>query len=354
LVLKRLELASLRCIQHADIELDPCRNVITGPNGAGKTSILEAAFVLGSGHSFKTPALESLIKNQDMEFLVVGRFSDSSATNKTIGICCAAGRREVRVDGEPARSLASLARLFPVQVVDPEVHRLLMDGPKRRRMFLDWGTFHVEPSFHQSWRDFNRALKQRNAQLRSHRPDFEIWDAELALHGSALGTLRQKYINALESFVASVGRRLLREEISLEYSPGWRRGLTLQEALVESRTRDQQQSTTTVGPHRADVRLKIDGYEAKDRISRGQQKLVACTLVLAQQLHRASYSTASACLLLDDPAAELDVDNLGKLLELVDELPVQIIATSIESSGLPLFKNARKFHVERGCVTTVA
>jgi DNA replication and repair protein RecF len=247
-----------------------------------------------------------------------------------------------------------LAKIFPVQVIDPEIHQLLEDGPRRRRMFLDWGVFHVEQSFHESWRRFNRALKQRNAQLKSGKSNFGVWDIELAVHGLAVTQFRQMYIQSFAAFLTDVGRRLLRAEISIEYSQGWRKNIAFSEALTESRLRDQQRGTTTVGPHRADLVLKMDGNIAKDRVSRGQQKMLACCLILAQQLHRASLSTQSACLLLDDPAAELDVDNLGRLLDLVGELPVQLIATTVNSANLSLFKNAKKFHVEHGSVKAVA
>jgi len=146
----------------------------------------------------------------------------------------------------------------------------------------------------------------------------------------------------------------LGEEVTLEYQKGWRQSLAFSDALKESRGRDQQRAATTVGPHRAELLLKVGNEVAKDRISRGQQKLLACSLLLAQQLHRASRSAHSACLLLDDPGAELDVENLQKLLGVISELPVQLIATSLSVSDLPLFKDAKKFHVEHGSVKAVA
>jgi len=354
LILKRLELTNFRCIRHADIELDDDRNLIIGRNGSGKTSLLEGAFVLGTGHSFKASSLDMLVQNGAQDFCSVGRFDDSAASRPVVGIRFGKTGREIRIDGQSARGSAELAKLFPVQVIDPEVHQLLEEGPRRRRTFVDWGVFHVEQSFHDSWRRFNRALKQRNAQLKSGRVDFGVWDTELATYGTAISESRRRYAEALTSFIAETGDQLLGQEITVEYLQGWRKNLTLPEALIEARVRDRQRLTTTVGPHRGDLVIKIDGHIAKDRVSRGQQKIVACCLLLAQQRHLVSFSTQSACLLLDDPAAELDVDNLGKLLDLVSALPVQLIATSLHPSTLSFFNSAKKFHVEHGSVKAVA
>jgi DNA replication and repair protein RecF len=90
---------------------------------------------------------------------------------------------------------------------------------------------------------------------------------------------------------------------------------------------------------------------AKERVSRGQQKLIAAALILAQQRHRIARGATPACLLVDDPAAELDVDNLGKLMDAVSRTSLQLIATGLSASALGRFAVGRVFHVERGGVT---
>jgi DNA replication and repair protein RecF len=111
---------------------------------------------------------------------------------------------------------------------------------------------------------------------------------------------------------------------------------------------------TAAGPHRADLLLKIRNLHAKDHVSRGQQKMLACVLILAQQLHRVTTGAPPACLLLDDPAAELDVDNLGKLLAAIARVPAQLVVTALTNSLLEFFPSARVFHVEHGLVQAVA
>jgi len=353
--LARLEVENFRCISSANLEFSPTRNVVTGENGTGKTSLLEAIYLLGSGHSFRSAPLNSLIRAEQHHFLVVGKLDQIYGGVTTVGVRCLGVETEFSVNGRPPGSLGDLVRHFPVQVIDPEIHRLLEDGPSRRRRFIDWGVFHVEHAFQNAWRYFNRAIKQRNAALKAgSSPDLHIWDADVVRYGELIGAYRQQYLAALRPFIDEVAKRLLSFEVELEYIQGWRRNSSLLEALDESRLRDLQRGTTSVGPHRAELVLKADGHPARDRISRGQQKMLACTLILAQQRHRASLGAAPGCLLLDDPAAELDVANLGKLLEIVDSLSVQLIVTALSDFGLEILRDGKLFHVEHGTVKAMA
>src|SRR5690606_1227693 len=110
--------------------------------------------------------------------------------------------------------------------------------------------------------------------------------------------------------------------------------------------RDLRVRTTNVGPHRADLGFVMQDASARDRVSRGQQKMLAAAFVLAQLSLRATDGAPPACLMLDDPAAELDVDNLGKLLGVVAEIPAQLIVTSVHERGLEGLELERMFHVK--------
>jgi DNA replication and repair protein RecF len=353
--LLQLDIEQFRCIEQARLQLSADTNLIFGNNASGKTSMLEAIFLMGTGHSFRTHQTDLLIRHGQSSFTTVGKISGKQGS-EVIGIRGAGDNKEARVNGQAARSLSELALRLPVQVIDPEVHRLLEDGPIRRRRFLDWGVFHVEHRFHDAWRRYQRALRQRNAALKSKQPlnTLRVWDQELVEQGTLVAGLRDQYLLDLRPFVMQLGRQLLNLDIDLEHQRGWKRQSTLEVALTDNLGRDQVRGATSVGPHRADLILKLSAMTAKDRISRGQQKMLACALILAQQAHRAAIGAAPACLLLDDPAAELDVDNLGKLLAVVADIPAQLVVTSLNKELHQFFPRARLFHVEHGVVQAVA
>jgi DNA replication and repair protein RecF len=227
---------------------------------------------------------------------------------------------------------------------------LIEEGSARRRRLLDWGVFHVKHQFLSTWRRYQRALRQRNAALRTGGTAevIEAWEMELATSGVQLDQHRAAYVDVLRPHFERIALRLLRCEAVLGYRRGWAAEADLDTALRDARPRDIRLKATSQGAHRADLTFRIDGQPARDRVSRGQQKMLASALILAQVELRASIGTNRPCLLLDDPAAELDVDNLGRLLGVINEIPAQIVATSVTNSGLKGMKLGRMFHVEQG------
>jgi DNA replication and repair protein RecF len=354
MTLHRLEITDFRCIERAQLEFDPNCTLIFGQNGSGKTSLLEAIHVLSCGHTFRTHRLDVLVRQGADSFMSVGTVSGHStlARIETIGVRGSRTACEAHIGGRRAKGFSELAAALPIQVIDPEVHRLLEDGPKLRRRFLDWGVFHVEPTFIDAWRRYSRALRQRNAALKAVQPRDVVssWDHELVATGELVAQHRTEYLAALRPIALEYGVDLLRAEIHLEHLKGWGGELGLAAALVDAWPRDVRYKQTTVGPHRADIVVRVDGTLGKDRVSRGQQKLLVAALILAQMSHRVALGFEPGCLLLDDPAAELDGDNLKKLLAIVAKTPAQLIVTSLDLSVIENYFNGRKFHVKQGIV----
>lgn len=343
--LASIQIENLRCLGSATLALAPRLTLIQGPNGSGKTSLLEAIFLAGRGRSFRTRLTERLIA-RDADYLRV--FAETIDPTHRIGFeYRREGSYEARLDGRDVESLAELPGAFFVEVIDPDIHRLIEGGPAERRRWLDWGVFHVEQSFLPHWLRFSRALRQRNAALKAGQ-DPRIWDAALAEHGTAVARLRADWLDTLRPFWEQAVRRLSGLEIQLGYSQGWSQEKTLLEALQEGGERDRERGSTLSGPHRADVPLRLAGASARDVLSRGQQKLVSAALVLALLSRLHSPGGRPPTLLLDDPAAELDPQRLEGLVELVQELQCQLVITSL-APDLRLFgQPERMFHVEQG------
>jgi DNA replication and repair protein RecF len=345
--LASIRIEQLRCLDNASLSLSPRLTLIQGPNGSGKTSLLEALFLAGRGRSFRTRMTERLIA-RDADFLRV--FAETVEPTHRIGF---EYRREgsyaARLDGADVESLAQLPPAFFVEVIDPDIHRLIEGGPAERRRWLDWGVFHVEQAFLPHWLRFSRALRQRNAALKAGL-DASVWEGELAEHGDAVARLRAAWLESLRPYWERAVRQLSGLEVQLGYSQGWSAERSLSEALADGRDRDRERGSTLSGPHRADIPLRLAGAAARDVLSRGQQKLVAAALVLALLSRLREQQSAAPTLLLDDPAAELDPQRLEGLVDLVKELDCQLVITSL-APDLRLFgQPERVFHVEHGQV----
>lgn len=347
--LSELTVTDLRCIEHAHLILHPEHNLIWGSNGSGKTSLLEALFLLGRGRSFRTRTSQRLIRHGSEELVVFGRLDNSTALGVRV-------RQDegtsARVGGAAMRSLAELSQQFAVQVIDPGVHQLIEEGGATRRRWLDWGVFHREPQFVDVWSRYNRALNQRNAALKSRAPA-ELWEPELAKLGEQIATWRREFMDKLGPHWTTVMDELAGFEVDLHYQRGWSQELPLSDALAAGRARDEALGFTHPGPHRADVAIRIKGRLAREVLSRGQQKLVAVAMNLSQLALMQASSAATPTLLLDDPAAELDRDHLGRFIELVKRLRCQLVVTALSIEAQPFGAPNSLFHVERGHVGPV-
>jgi DNA replication and repair protein RecF len=349
--LAELRISNVRCIESAQLELSPELNLISGPNGSGKTSILEAVFLLGRGRSFRTRSSERLVRHGQDALTVFGRTHDVPA--RTAGVEIGKERTRARLNGQDTSSLLELSNFLPVQSIDPEIHKLIDQGSERRRRWLDWLVFHVEQGFGTHWSRYQRALKQRNAALRSGSGAFTTWDAQLVEHGIAISEARHAAMTTLQPYLQSLLAKFSGLEISWSLHSGWSAEQTLDEALRLNATRDTERLTTTSGPHRADVALRTNGRIARETLSRGQQKLVAVAMIVSQiQLLRTMQGTQTV-LLLDDPAAELDPRNLARLFEELAGLNCQMIATSLTPETTLFQAPKATFHVEQGAVIRV-
>jgi DNA replication and repair protein RecF len=354
-----IELAvdDLRCLERAQLSLHPRQNLIWGSNGSGKTSLLEAVFLLGRGRSFRTRNSERLIRHGRQRLVVFGR--TDGAVPHAVGVQVSKGGGTVaRIDGAAAGSLAELSQAFPVQVIDPGVHKLVEEGGHRRRRWLDWAVFHVEHGFADLWVRYTRAVKQRNAALRVQPGQAFAWDPEVARLGEMIAESRRAVLEKLDGVWRESVGALSGLEVSLHYSRGWSQDVSLAQALVGSRARDQSKGLTHCGPHRADVLVRMAGRPAREVLSRGQQKLVAIAMTLAPIRLVQEISATTPTLLLDDPAAELDGAHLQRFIDQVGRLGCQLILTSlgVPSEGVKdgLFgRPDRVFHVEQGGVVPV-
>lgn len=346
----------LRCIERLELTLHPGLNLIAGANGTGKTSLLEAVFLLGRGRSFRTRSSERLIRHGANRLIVFGR-TDRHAIGVEVqrGQGHATAVTRAKVDGNFVQALTELTGVFPVQVIEPGVQQLVDGGATGRRRWLDWSVFHVEPQFGVHWARYARALKQRNAALRAGvGPEgLKPWDRELVAAGVPMAEARAAHYAALEPVWMRVQTALLGFTVGATWSTGWDRERSLEEALAAGAAHDVSRGTTSAGPHRADLRLRMGTRAAREVLSRGQQKLLALSMVLAQlELLRDSLQIRPA-LLIDDPAAELDNFRLGAVIERIRALETQLVVTTLAPDSRLFGNPDRVYQMGQGRAETL-
>jgi DNA replication and repair protein RecF len=290
-----------------------------------------------------------LIRYGAPRLTVFGRTGDSPPKQAGVEIAADGGTR-ARISGQDAGSLIELSGVVPVQAIDPEIHKLVDQGPERRRRWLDWLVFHVEPNFATHWSRYNRALKQRNAALRAGNTDVDSWDTELIPNAGAITQARRRALDRLIPRLLKTFERFGGLDVAVGFTSGWSADLAFADALKLHRDRDRERGTTTAGPHRADVTLRRSHRAARESLSRGQQKLTAIAMIVTQLQMLQDEQGLHAALLLDDPAAELDEKNLQRLFAELSSLQCQMIATSLTPETALFQAPKATFHVEQGRV----
>lgn len=356
MTIARLDIQHLRNINQARLEFGDQFNFIVGANASGKTSLLEAIYLLGSGRSFRTSRLQHVIQTENEQFTISTRLRSEGGAIITAGMALSKKGRILRVDGKNARSSAQLAELLPLQLINQQSFNLIDEGPAHRRKFLDWGVFHVEHGFFSVWQRYTRALKQRNAALKHGNSDTKAWEKEMSESAVHLHEMRLAYIDALRPILQqSVLDMLEIDDISLDYRPGWDTALSLADILAQESEQDRRQGFTRYGPQRADLVFKRAGVAAKERLSRGQQKLLVSALVLGQARLLAQKQARRSTVLIDDITAELDTTHCARLMVALAETGAQLVVTAIDAETIPVVENVdtQMFHVEHGVVKTV-
>ena len=352
--INQLTIQNFRNCQQVQCELSSGLNLIIGDNAAGKTSIIEAIWVLATGRSFRTPKVQHLIQHQQSSLTVFAEVHSSHTAPNTkqhrLGIQKSLQHTQLRMNGETTPSQSTIAQHLPVQLLTPESHKLLEDGPKARRQFMDWGCFHQSPEFMPLWRNYQRGLKQRNQALKKRLPkaQVQLWDQTLVENALKIDQIRQVYLENLTPYLVTFCQALmpeLAEKVVCQYRAGWPKNTEDLMALYALNfTKESALGHTQYGAHRADIRFKFSGQEAINTLSRGQQKLFVCALLLAQASLHEKTLQEPVIMLIDDLPAELDETHRLKLLELLQVLKIQHIITSTAQSLIPIL-NPENTHV---------
>ncbi|MBK8284251.1 MAG: DNA replication/repair protein RecF [Ahniella sp.] len=351
----RLIISHLRNVSAAELTLCPGLNGLSGANGAGKTSVLEAVYLLGYGHSFRKGGRDVIVQDGSDRATVFAEIRvDHGRAVRRIGIERSRDGWRGKLDGVDVSTLSDLFRLAPVCCFDPGSHALMSGPSEDRRALLDWGLFHVEHHFLGRWRRYQRALKQRNALLRTNGADawFDPWEQEMAEAATELERMRRVYVDALQEQVATVAGKLCPElgRAEVVFKDGWK-DLTVDDLISRcagwrtERIRDRERGFTRRGPHRADWRIRFASLGNVDHYSRGQAKLAALCLLLAQVLHHRAVLGVPPIVLLDDLPAELDGTHQARVIEFLRNQDAQVLVTG--TGDLPA---DRLFHVEHGVV----
>ncbi len=354
-----LKVNNCRLLDDIKIVLSKDLNIILGENASGKTSLLESLSLLSSGKSFRTSHINNVISHNESAVLVSARLNFENKSSQ-IGIEKSNSKTRIRINKQDVYSQAELSRHLPITIMHPESIELITGSPSYRRSFIDWVTFYLCPEFHEQWKSYRHILKQRNLCLKDPKHKYALpkWTDELIQLQPSITNFRIKAITKLKKELTKVSKELLGEDkVELIFNNGFPLDLeldreSLKQFYSQKEEYDIRLKRTSSGVHRADIKIILDGKPAIQAASRGQLKLLAITLLLAQSTTINKDQKENGIIVIDDLAAELDNDNKNKLISYLSTLNQQLIITTTKKLDIVNIPN-KLFHVKHGTFTEI-
>jgi DNA replication and repair protein RecF len=356
-----LSLVAFRSYQQLEWTPDPGVNLLIGANGAGKTNLLEAISYLSTLKSFRSAPETALIAD-DAESAVIRAGVGTAERDRLVEMeIPRKGARRVQVEKTRLRRTADLLGVIRVVAFLPEDLDLVKRGPAQRRDLLDEMAVQLWPASHLDQTEYERALRQRNAFLKSGDHDsvtLGVWDSRLAQAGGKVMAGRARVVELVGPILDQAYRDVAAgdDALSLTYLTSWgdpglkvmpaaEYAQQIDEALEASRRIDYERRMTSVGPHRDEPGFTITGDDARTHASQGEQRTAALAVKLAAHRAVAELTGDRPVLLLDDVFSELDMDRAASLAKHLPE-DTQTVITSSRREDLPV--SGRVWTVEGG------
>lgn len=379
MLLRELELVEFRNFARATLELGEHFTVLWGHNGAGKTNVLEAIWLLSTLRSFRTNDLGALVRREATSAVIRARGTDErldlpSSLAVQLQRSGTSARRTAQADDKLVRSATDFYGRLRAVLFTPEDLAVLRESPAQRRQLVDRMLFARERAHIVDVQAYERLIRSRNHVLRNENlaqverdAMLDTYEAQLAETGARIWTRRAELLALLLPGVhrgfAEIhggagprpGEHEATPELALAYVvhlgevPAHERQAALAARLLERRELDRMRGTTSVGPHRDDVRVQLEGRPVAEFASQGQTRAIVLALKLAE-LELADSSGIRPLLLLDDVSSELDPERSAQLFDRLGRLAGQCVLTTTASGfvRLPEAAPRRIVGVERG------
>ncbi|PLX31516.1 MAG: DNA replication and repair protein RecF [Ignavibacteria bacterium] len=346
MILNRLRISQLRNHGHTDITCPDGTLLLLGENGAGKTTVLEAIAMLCTSRSFVTRQDKGILQANTDFFRLEGSFTAAGGTKRevTLAYSIDPAKKQIELDHSPLNSASDLIGQFPVVALSPQHRPITAGGPGERRSFIDFIISQVHHAYLMDLIDYRRTLRQRNALLSEsgRSPDdirhtIEAWDQSLAATAIRILNRRVRFIDEFTPYFQDAMHGVIgdREIVALTYRSSVEIDPAAEdavprylEALRKRFMQDVRRGTTSLGPHRDDMEILLNGLDVRAQASQGQHKSVLISLKLGEYRFLDSHLDEAPILLLDDVFSELDDDRLERVLKLVQGLGQTFITTA--------------------------
>ena len=357
MIFKSIELENFRNYEVLSLDFDSKLNIITGKNAQGKTNLLESLFIMGLGKSFRTNKDTEMIKFGN-DFSKARAVVDDDGEETEIEIIYNQEGKIIKVDGTKLQRNADLLENVYIVVFSPDDLRIVKEGPESRRKFIDRELCQIKPVYYSDLGNYKKVLKQRNYLLKEKNKDealLEVFNESLAEYGTRIIEERYRFTERIAKISSGIHSDISGngENLEIGYDTFIKRGTTKEEykeKLDKSIESDLYKGYTTLGPHKDDLCIKINGNDIRAYGSQGQQRTASLSLKLAEIGLIKQETGKNAVLLLDDVLSELDIQRQEYLIKSMKDIQVFITSTEIDEKLRKLLPEGKSFFIDNARV----
>lgn len=359
--LKKVELNNFRNYEEVVVEFNEKVNIITGKNAQGKTNLLESLYIMSMGKSFRTNKDIDMI-GFNKEYCRVRTTSVKEERELEIEIIIGKEGKTTKINGiKTVKNIELLENVYMV-VFSPEDLKIVKEEPEKRRKFIDRELCQLKPVYYKNLGRYKKILQQRNSLLKQHEIKEDmiaIWDESLSEYGAKIILERARFLRKLNQISKEISRRITdgKEALELTYEANVEQKETYEEqkehlkkVLNKNLKNDLIRRSTSVGPHKDDMKLCLEGIDIRHFGSQGQQRTAALSLKLAEIQLIKEETKVSPILLLDDVLSELDEERQNFLIHSLTEVQLFITTTELSEEVKKQLPAGDIFSVQKGKV----
>ncbi len=355
--IESLQLKNFRNYESLDLLFDPGTNILYGDNAQGKTNVLEAIYLCGTTKSHRASKDKEVIRFQEEESHICMRLVKNALPYKLDMHLKKHKPKGAAINGIPIHKAGELFGVVNLVFFSPEDLNLIREGPGARRKFLDLELCQLDKIYLSDLQNYNKIIIQRNKLLKDIvfqpklKETLDVWDAQLLQYGKRMIAKRRAFIRQLGEIIRDIHANLTggEETLSLKYEPNVTE--EAYEALLSAnRKKDLKMRTSTTGPHRDDLCVKLNGFDIRRYGSRGQQRTAALSLKLSEIYLVKKIIRDTPVLLLDDVLSELDGNRQNYLLDSIHDIQTFITCTGLDDFVNNRFQIDKIYHVSNGSI----
>lgn len=361
--IKSLQLKNFRNYKELNIEFNKGINIFTGDNAQGKTNILESIYFCALGRSHRTNKDKELI-NWNSKDAYMNLYVCKKPLDKKIEIkIFKEGKKGININSIKLKKMSELMGVLNVVIFSPEDLKIVKDSPSYRRKFLDIELCKLSTRYYFNLVQYNKILNERNTMLKNYKEDYKqminIYNEQLSQYGGKIIKDRMKYIDKLNKEGKQIHNEITSGLESIEF--GYISDINknnepekeLEKLFEMNMKKDILKRNTSVGPHRDDFFIKINGIDTRHYGSQGQQRTSILTIKFASLKIIKEYKNSYPVLLLDDVLSELDLKRQKYILNSIKEVQTIITCTGMSEIQNHLKGNYKLFNVKEGKINEI-